>query len=139
MACEEMTRPCRGDRGEDREPERSADLLGGVQHRCGAARLVAGTPSLAAVVTATKYPPRGFEAKTQPRWRAKFGLVLGGGTATDRSRPLGGRAWLPTFYRQPQSSDPSPRNSASFSRTISSFSASVVGRWCSSTQLLSWS
>ena len=55
MACEEMTRPCRGDREEDREPERSADLLGGVQHRCGGARLVGGHASLAAVVTATKY------------------------------------------------------------------------------------
>jgi hypothetical protein len=55
VACEEMTRPCRGDRREDREPERSADLLEAFSTAAAGRAWSAGTPSLAAVVTATKY------------------------------------------------------------------------------------
>jgi hypothetical protein len=78
-------------------------------------------------------------ANARQRLRAKFGSRAWG---RYRYRPLstaGREALVTDVADNSQSSDPSPRNSASFSRTNAPFSASVVGRWCSSTQLFSWS
>jgi hypothetical protein len=54
---EQRAGACGGDGGEDRQPERGTQLLGGVQQAGGEPGLVLGDAALAAVVTETRTAP----------------------------------------------------------------------------------